>query len=228
MASRALAKFIESMGIAQELIDLERQCPSPPRKADQAKVSGLRGGAAVIMVASFEAFLRAVVVEHLSELTVNPPPVAFADLPEKMRVSSVYYCLDAALRGPRHQEKKKFERLPAIKAACARIAADIIDPEALSVTQSNPSPDTVKRIYSDLGIPDVFTRIGRPFLRAWGKREAVTFIPDKLREIVDRRHRVAHTGSALDITRSQLNESLKFLRILATQLEKQLRHHVDS
>src|SRR5262249_21151102 len=72
------------------------------------------------------------------------------------------------------------------------------------------------------------THVQSPFLPllASGTLTA-TFVPDKLNEIVQRRHRVAHTGAALDITRSQLNESLKFLPILSTWLDAQLRSHVD-
>ncbi len=228
MASKAMDKFTESMKIAEELIEMEKTYANPPRKADEAKVIGLRGGAAVLMVASFEAFLKATMVEHLGELTVHPVRVPFANLPEKMRVNSIYHCLVSALKGPRYIETKKVDRLPGIKAACARIVADIIDPEALSSTQSNPSSDTVKSLFSDLGVTDIFAKIHTPFQRAWGKPEPATFISGKLEEIVNRRHKVAHTGVALDISRGQLNESLKFLRILAGLLDKQLRAHIDS
>jgi hypothetical protein len=214
--------------IAEELIGLEKTYPNPARKPDEAKVAGLRGGAAVIMVASFEAFLKAAIIEHLSELTVQPPRVQFANLPEKMRVNSIYYCLEAALKGPRYVETKKADRLPGIKTACAHIMADLIDPEALSSTQSNPTSDTVKSLFSDMDVTDIFGRIHTAFRRAWGKPEATTFISDKLEEIVNRRHRVAHTGVALDISCTQLNESVKFLRILADLLDRQLRAHIDS
>ncbi|HWB11843.1 MAG TPA: HEPN domain-containing protein [Gemmataceae bacterium] len=228
MASKALDNFIASLGIAEQLTELERVYDNPPRKADEAKVAGLRGAAAVLMVASFEAFIKAAIVEHLSELTVQPPKVPFTNLPEKMRVNSVFYCLDAAIKGPRHVKTDRADRLPNIKMACAKIAADIIDPEALSSTQSNPSSNTVKSLFGDLGVSDIFGKIRTPFHRAWRKPEAATFIPDKLEEIVNRRHRVAHTGLALNITRGQLKEALKFLRILSGLLDKELRSHIDS
>lgn len=228
MGSKALDDFNASLKIAQALIELEKEYTNPPIKAEQPAVSGLRGGAAVIMVASFEAFLKAAIVEHLSELTVNPSKVPFANLPDKMRVNSVFYSLEAALKGQRYVKTERVDRLPGIKVACAKIVADVIDPEALSSTQSNPTADTVKSLFSDLGVPDIFGKIHTPFHKAWRKPEAVTFIPDKLAEIVSRRHRIAHTGLALDVTRAQLNEALKFLGILAGLLDKQLRSHIDS
>src|SRR5262249_32265211 len=132
MPSKALDKFTKSLKIAKELVELEKAYSNPPKKADEAKVAGLRGGAAVIMVASFEAFLKATIVEHLSELTVHSPPVPFASLPEKMRVNSVFYCLEAALKGPRFRKTNKVDRLPGIKTACSKIMADIIDADSLS------------------------------------------------------------------------------------------------
>jgi hypothetical protein len=227
--SRALTGFEASLATAEELIAIEKLMANPPRKKEQVRASGLRGGAAVLMVASFEAFLKAVVIEHLTELTVHPPPVPFPALPEKMRVNSVYYCLETAMKGIPHQPKKeKIDRLPDIRTACTLVASEKIDPQVLSSTRSNPSAETVKELFGDLGVKDIFGTIYVRFQARWGKPEPVTFIRDKLDEIVLRRHRVAHTGQALDITRQQLNESLKFLRILASLLDRQLRSHVDS
>lgn len=223
----ALIKFENTLQAAEALIEMEKALDNPPKKSDQSKASGLRGGAAVLMVASFEAFLKNLIVEHLTELTVNPAPIPFNSLPEKMRISSIFNCLDSAIKGPLHKKTAKIDRIPDIKSACAKVAAEIIDPQALSSTRSNPSSETVKDLFGDLGVPDLFGTITPKFMRKWHKAESATFVPDKLNEIVQRRHRVAHTGAALDITRSQLNESLKFLRILSSLLDAQLRDHID-
>lgn len=227
--SKALIDFESSLASAEELLAIERTIANPPRKADQSKVSGLRGGAAVLMVASFEAFLKAMVIEHLTLLTVHPPPVPFASLPKNMRVNSVYSSLELAMKGQPHQPKKdRIDRLPDIKTVCTIVAAEKIDPQVLCSTKSNPSASTVVEIFSGLGLEDVLTKIQSRFISKWGKPEAATFIRDKLDEIVLRRHRVAHTGQALDITRIQLNESLKFLKVLAGVLDRHLRSHIDS
>ncbi|WP_439621484.1 HEPN domain-containing protein [Gemmata sp.] len=227
--SRALTDFESSIASAEELLIIERTVPNPPRKADQTKVSGLRGGAAVLMVASFEAFLKATVIEHLTELTVHPPPVPFASLPSNMRVNSVYLLLETAMKGHPHQPKKdRADRLLDIKAACTIVTAEKIDPQVLCSTKSNPSASTVTELFNGLGVKDVLNAVHARFMTKWGKPEAATFIRDKLDEIVQRRHRVAHTGQALDITRQQLNESVKFLTVLAAVLDRHLRAHVDS
>lgn len=47
-----------------------------------------------------------------------------------------------------------------------------------------------------------------------GKPVAHTFVSDKLDEIVRRRRSVAHTASALDVSRADIRESVRFLRTL--------------
>jgi hypothetical protein len=224
--SKALSEFHKSIAMAEELMKLEKNYTSPPRKAEQAVVEGLRGGAAVLMVAAFEAYLRTAIIEHLAELTKQPPKVKFESLPDKLRVNSTFYCLEAALKGPRYVDTNKIDRLPDIKAACAKVAADVLDPEALSSTQGNPDPNTVHKLFSDIGVKDVFGSNHGKFRRKWGKPVAATFVRDKLDEIVQRRHIVAHTGKALDIGRADLNEAIKFLLVLAELLYGVLQKHL--
>lgn len=224
--STALAEFKKSIAMATELMKLEKAFYNPPKKADQPVVEGLRGGAAVLMVASFEAYLRRSVIEYLSDLTKQPPQVEFSKLPEKLRVNSIFYCLEAALKGPRYEDTQKCDRLPGIKIACSRVAAEVLDPEALSSTQGNPDSRTVKKLFADIGVADVLTSLHNKFEKKWGKAVASTFIKDKLDEIVKRRHVVAHTGKALDIGRSDLNEAIKFLGILAGLLDAVMQKHL--
>jgi hypothetical protein len=224
--STALGEFKNSIAMAAQLMNLEKAYDNPPKKTDQPLVEGLRGGAAVLMVASFEAYLRRSVIEYLSELTKQPPQVEFSKLPDKLRVNSIFYCLEAALKGPRHEETQKLDRLPGIKTACSRVAADVLDPEALSSTQGNPDSKTIKKLFADIGVADVLTSLHGKFEKKWGKAIAATFVKDKLDEIVKRRHVVAHTGKALNIGRSDLNEAIKFLGILAGLLDAALQKHL--
>ena len=109
-----------------------------------------------------------------------------------------------------------------IDAACRRVASDIINPTAFTVTGGNPSSDLVKGLMKDLDIPDFFRSVHSKFIKRWRKSEAYTFISDKLDEIVNRRHVVAHTATALNIARNQLNESVRFLKILASVIDSEL------
>lgn len=226
MASTALTKFLESLSIAQELQKIESSYSNPPKAHEQKAVQGLRGGVAVLVVASFERFLKECIEEYLTTLTTHPG-VDINNLPDPVRVNSTFNTLERAMKGPPFQQPPpKKDRLPDVEAACRRVISNIINPEAFSSVGSNPSSKKVGEMMSSLAIQDVFTLLQNKFERKWRKPVAHTFIRDKLDEIVNRRHRVAHTAQALEITRGQLKESVRFLKILAELLDDEVRRHV--
>lgn len=224
--SEAIKNFKKSIALSEELIKLNGSFSNPPKATERSVVQGLRGGAAVLMVASFEFFLRALFKEHLSSLVSIPVSVDFNKLPDKMKIGSVYNTLERATKGPLYHKSKKIDRIPDIELACKIIVANNINPEAFSDTGSNPNSLNVKSMFLDVGIDNIFDKIKTRFERDWGQHVTMTFISDKLNEIVNRRHLIAHTADALNVTRTDLRTSIKFLKILAKQLDKELADHV--
>ncbi len=82
-------------------------------------------------------------------------------------------------------------------------------------------------MFSNVGIEKIFEVIKDRFENQWQTQVAHSFIPDKLDEIIRRRNVVAHTADALNITRSDLNESIKFLKTLANLLDLELKKLVE-
>lgn len=224
----ALIQFGESLRLAKSLYEIDKKhYRNPPRQNEVAFVQGLRGGAAVLCIAAFERFCKTVFAEKLSVLSLNPPPKQFITLPEKMRINSIYYSLERAMKGSRHGESKdKIDRLGDI-IDTSRTIGHIIDPTCFSETGSNPNPENVKRMFKDIGISEVFVNVKSSFERIWGGPVSDTFISDKLLEIVNRRHVVAHTADALNISRSDLTESFKFLSCLAQCLNDKLDNFIS-
>ena len=222
--------FTESLELANSLISIEKDHYSNPPKHNERKfVQGLRGGAAVLMVAAFEHFLHDCMEENLTRLTKTPPLVDFNKLPEKMRIQSIFKTLERAMKGPPFQPSKpKKDRLVDIESACRIVVSSNINPNMFSETGSNPNSDTVSEMFSSIGISDVFNIIKSKFEKKWGQTVSSTFIRDKLDEIVIRRHVVAHTASALNISRTDLNSSVKFLQVLSQVLYKELNSHIES
>lgn len=138
--------------------------------------------------------------------------------------TTLQHAMDRPPHGPR---KKKTDRLPEIDNADRLIISGSINPAAFSVTSGNPNPGTIKGIFDSLGFTDIFGTIRNEFEVKWGKPESYSFIPDKLSEIVDRRHVVAHTANALNIIRTDLREAVRFLKILAELLDPHLKTHVE-
>ncbi len=225
--STAYYEFKESLSIADELLKIERKSyHNPPRATEQKPVQGLRGAAAIFVVAAFERFLKDAIEEHLAKLA-RVPPTSFHLLPDGMKTNSTYKTLEFAMKGQPHASPKpRKDRLADIDAACRSVIAAIVVPMAFSNTGGNPSSSTVKSMLSDCDIQDIFGVIQTDFIRRWGAPIAQTFIKDKLDEVVQRRHVVAHTANALNIARSQLKESLRFLRILSELIDRELAKKV--
>ncbi|HPJ83894.1 MAG TPA: HEPN domain-containing protein [Methanothrix sp.] len=214
--------------MAEELLKIEKDnYKNPPRINEQKAVQGLRGGAAVLMVAAWENFLKQLVEEELTSLTTLPPKVPFENLPPKMQQHSVFQTLERATKGPRFQPKNRINRLPDIEQACKVVISGTINPVAFSDIGSNPNPEVVKEMFRNMGISDIFENIKDDFEKKWKNNVPTTFINDKLLEIINRRHVVAHKADALKISRSDLNESVRFMKIIAPLLEKQLRFHIN-
>lgn len=226
----ALEQFKQTLGIAEELLSIERKHHNnPPRLAEQKAVQGLRGGVAVLSVAAFESFLKELMEEQLGELVTHHHSLSFEKLPDALRVNSVYKALDRAMKGPPFQTAPpKDQRIPDIERACLNVISRTVDPRVFCEVSSNPNSKNVKALFRDVAIPDIFTQIKSRFDHRWGKPTAQTFIEDKLNEVVNRRHIVAHTADALQITRSDLKESLRFLKILAGLLELELKNHTKN
>jgi hypothetical protein len=225
MPSRSLGQFKETLHVASELQRIEREnYRNPPRKDEEFAVEGLRGGMAVLIVAGFERFLKNCFEEYLSELCNPPHPVEFARLPEAIRVHNTFTTLESSLRGGVFgHAPPKSDRLPNILRASGMVVANQMNPEAFAITGGNPCAKTVAAMLKSVGVSDFFNSIRAKFVRKWGGPVANTFIQDKLDEIVNRRHVVAHTADALNITRGQLRESCRFLKILAEVVDHELR-----
>lgn len=225
--SNALGDFISSLAAAERLARIEQRYRDPPHPATAPTVEALRGGCCVLYVGSFERFLTEAFEEHLGALVGTPPPVAFAALPRKLFESSIFESLEFATRGPRHGAVGgRHARVPDVLAAARRIVAENIDPHALSQTKGNPDADRVNEMFRALGMTDALNDVRPRFDAMWTKPEASTFVRDKLDEIVNARHVVAHTASALSISRLNLQEWPRFLRVVAQVLDERLDRYV--
>lgn len=226
----ALEQFKESMELASALKKLERdKYPPVPRADQQPYVKGLRGGASVLMVASFEFFLRKLFEENISKLNSIPVTIDFEKLPNELKVKTVFHSLKRAMDGPLFEEKlPKIDRISDVLSACKLLINDHINPETFSETGSNPNGDTVKEKFKDVGISDIFGKIKTDFETRFGSPVAPDFIKSKLDEIVRTRNVVAHTADTLHITRKSQNDAMKFLKLLAELLEKELDKHIKN
>lgn len=218
--SSAMTSLDSSLGIVRALLGLEKTYSDPPLPRDAAVVEGLRAGSAVLVVAAFEEFLKSAFRDELTKLQLRRPD--FTKLPARLQVESVFSQLDLAMKG----SGQKAQRLPEILLAATRVSRQQIHPESLCSTQSNPSPQVVAQLFKDVAFDSVFETLKPRFERIWGAPVSAMFARDKLDEIVQRRHQVAHSGRALNVSRVVLTESVRFVKVLSATLELELRAHL--
>jgi len=224
----AFDQFKESLELASALKRIERErYAAIPKANQQPLVKGLRGGAAVLMVAAFEYFLRKLFEENISKLNTVPQTIDISKLPDDMKITAVFKGIQRAMNGPQFESKPpKVQRIKDILDASKLLINDHVNPETFSETGSNPNSETVKTKFKEVGIADIFRTIKTDFERKWNQPVANDFIALKLDAIVRSRHVVAHTADTLHITRKTQNEAFKFLRILSELLEKELEQHI--
>lgn len=227
-ASAAYRDFRETMRQAGALIRMERTLGDPPDPSEQPLVEGLRGGAVVLMVAAFEAFLRDLLEERVNTLE-SEGRYAFNALPKKMQVAAVFNLLNTAMKGvpSRPAKPQKFDRLPEVVSAAQHVAHSTLVGSAFGVTGGSATSDTVKRMFEQVDRRRVLEQARPRFVRLWGSPVPRTFLRDKLDWIVEARNQVAHGASVLSWSRDDLKEAERFLRLLAKTLDDDLRIYLN-
>lgn len=225
----AFEQFKDSLELSVSLKRIEREKFPVRNQANMPSIKGLRGGAAVLMVAAFEFYIKKLFEGNIARLNSVPPTIDLQKLPDKLKVKIVYDSLQNAMEGPKYSAKlPKVDRINDVLSACRLLIGEHINPTAFSDTNSNPNGDTVKEKFKEIGIPDIYGNIKVRFETKWGTPVADTFIKDKLDEIVRTRHVVAHTADTLNITKAGQNEALKFLKILAELLEIEMDKQIKN
>lgn len=223
--SRALDEFKDSIRCVQALISMEGRYSDPPNSRSVFAVRGLRGGATVFLVGAFEQYMRSVFEEEFTSLRTRG--IGLHQLPLSLREAAIFDGLGAALKGMHPKPgARRSERIPDILRVCGLLAAGHLDPKALGEPGGNPNAAKVTEVFKKVGLADIFGRTRPAFDGKWGRPEAETFTRDKLDEIVNWRHIVAHTADALRISRGQLREWPTFMGIFAEVLDAELGIYV--
>lgn len=224
--SQALIDFKKNLKISISLLNREKRFQDPPLTKNRIIVQGLRGGAAILMVAVFENYLKELLDETLQKFTLHPKKFNPLKIPEIMIYSNIKGTLEISTKnfGDNSQRSDKIQKM---KSGADLISKELINPDVFKeYVKSNPNAKKIDDLFKNLGIGNVFIQIKNDFDNKWGCVTHQTYIQDTLNTILDRRHRVAHTGDALNITRLELNESIRFLEILAHLLDEQVILHV--
>ena len=220
-SSQAYSDFLASLELAESLLIIESAYPDPAPPADRKAAEGLRGGAAVLMVAAFENYLKELIEERLDELTRLPLKFKTDDVPRDMLFNNVEHLVKAATR------KKSTAKVQAYADMAKVIVAGVIYPASFTdAVRSNPNSEKLEELFKRLGVRRFFETIKVDFDSLWGRPTAERFISDYLDGILLRRHTVAHTANALNIGRIDLKDSVSFLKALGNVCDSHLDEHI--
>lgn len=221
--STALRDFYDSVRLADTLIKRESRFADPPPIRTRKVVQGLRGGAAVLMVAAFENFLKEMVDERLQRFTLHPLQYNPQTMPEDMVYHNFVSMLEKALKGPFTNNETKTDKIANFRRCATFISQDlVVSTNFGDLVRSNPNSKKLRALFKACGCADIFASIKGDFDIEWGMPTARTFIENTLDAILDRRHEVAHTAIVLNVSRRDLQESIKFLKVLAYLCDRKL------
>ena len=216
--STAYFDFLNTLTLAIELIRLDNY-NEPLLLKDRNLVLGLRGGAAILLVASFESFLNSLPQTHMDNLINDYLTIDFSKLHQKMQIANVFNSLVRVMKIKFGAATKKIDRIIDIKSACRIILKDQINSDAFTLGGKNPRDYAISHCFNIIEKRRIFKKITIEFQKKWGIKVPTQFIKDKLNEIVDRRNLVAHKSIASRIIKKDLIESIKFLKIMAKLLD---------
>ncbi len=229
--SIAFREFQNSIAVADALLKREGKYNDPPTPRNRKVVLGLRGGAAILMVAAFENYLLEVSEERIGEMMDRIGRPCQRSCPVKLPENMIY-----------HNCQKTFHKLSTgkypiknpsttdrvyyyLQASQATINGEIDSKFFTQLAKNNPGPDAVKALFKSLGVMDIFGSIKVSFDTEWGSPTTHIFITDTLDTILKRRHAAAHAVAVASLSRQDLQNSLRFIKILVKLLDNELYKH---
>lgn len=220
MAARAtLADDLKRCRLIREIED---GYPDPPTTGFETAVVGtLRAAVAVLMVASFEEFVRSVFAENLDLLLRPVSGFSLSKYHSQLHLESIFCGLQRALDGDRSGKRRDLSRRPEIMAICNIIIGDEIVVDALSDVGANPKGTRIVKMLERVGLKSPSDALDKRYAARHGPC-AAGYVVARLDSIVNLRHSVAHTGRALIIPRTQLDDNLLFLAQAAEVIEATL------
>jgi hypothetical protein len=221
--SLALREYEASLLRARRLQQLEAMHFSdPPPPQDRVAVEGLRGGAVVLMVASFERYLREALEEFVDLIAKRALLTSRAGLSADFAEFNDFNYFNWLIRYSRMSRSQQRQEL---KRVAQLVSTNNFVPEAFSQTRANPGPTTVKQLFREFGISNAFQTIEQHFERHFRKPFPPGFVEQTLSGIVSIRNQVAHGGFSLSIGRDDLRGWVSFLNAFGKAADNTLRNH---
>ncbi|MFJ6931093.1 HEPN domain-containing protein [Streptomyces nigra] len=192
-------------------------------------------GAVLLLCARFEEFLRDVITYALDQNGKATPPINLHDLPQSLQVHIVQQNMVAALQKTRYgTDRPDHVRLSESMTMARHYVAGRIWSDYAIDTGGNPGVETVGSLMKLIGVEAPWQKIGQEFKTHYaapailGTTNRVVVKPqDELRQLLKSRNTVAHSGSHLTISTSDVRFYVDFVDQLSGWIYTVVQRHIQ-
>ncbi|MFN8490443.1 MAG: MAE_28990/MAE_18760 family HEPN-like nuclease [Caldilineaceae bacterium] len=212
--------FFEYRQNRQEIIELLRVVPSIQEQLHSRKSSQLANalyrGSVVLMSSHLERYVEALVVEAIDAINLNKPNVN--TIPPSLRMAQIRQPLRHA-----HEIEDIVAKTNMLRSLVTDYAwfwdsshpCDKLRGDDLINEFDNPLPKRIRLLFAPFGNSDV---VGPAI--SLDKSDARPLIEIKVRELVEKRNAIAHTGMTADLTREDVITYLSCSRRLVRGIDR--------
>jgi hypothetical protein len=194
--------------------------------AKTSRPEGVYGPLLVRLLASFERYVRMLVVQSVEERVLGFK--SFEDIPESLINRNLILTgrILAAVGAPRDHLTFDIERLVANLATCKKGSGSFqLNAQAFSATVTAASPAMIDKALEHLNVTDWWDVVGANgalvgLLGKRGARATGERAKERLKELWRWRNQLAHGGDEeIALTESQLNEAIDFIDCFSSALD---------
>ncbi|MFF7099991.1 HEPN domain-containing protein [Streptomyces nigra] len=233
-------KFSTQLNDVEDLLNLAESItlrhPAFSYLPDRPTPSPILAGAVVLLCARFEEFIKDVVAYALERHGDATPTLMLWDLPEQLQLLLISKNMTAALQAKRFgKPRDSADRISdGLSAAKGIIAGKIHAGHAIE-TGGNPGPDTVSELMKLVGVEKPWPQISKYFEAHYNPPTspeltgmAVGSLQERLRELINLRNVVAHSGARIPPSPAEIRFNVYFTRYLAEAIYEVLKEHVEA
>ncbi|QIB44576.1 HEPN domain-containing protein [Streptomyces aureoverticillatus] len=232
-------KFSEQLNDVEGLLNLAEAMtlrhPAFSYLPERPAPSPLLAGAVVLLCARFEEFIKDVVTYALEQHGNATPALLLWDLPEQLQVFLLSRNVTAALQSKRFgRTRDPAQRINDGLAAARGIVEGRVNAEFAIETGGNPGPDTVSELMKLVGVDKPWQRVSENFGSNYIAPSVPTLsgiavgnIQERLRELINLRNVIAHSGARIPSSPAEIRFDVHFTRQLANSIYEVLKTHVE-
>lgn len=207
---------------SRNLLALEAQLSSQ-FNTDPDTLKGLRGGAHLILVGGFEFYINEMISSASGCLHegLPIPPMRSSKLNDKIKISLIKSTSKYLLKLSLDKQRSQSDKISASLRTSDILSKGFIDPEWIKLDRPNPTPKNINNLFSSIGLNNVLDqrRLKNQYEVISHTRIMDKFISTKLDEIVQKRHKAAHSGRLDNTSNYDIVEYCNFIDYLSQSLE---------